>query len=135
MILQEVKEIYRNSDKEKLGERLNDLIDEFRGNRDRKEVLNLLNTNETDYIYTALLILNEITIRNKKLLHSVILYLENLVDHPEANIRMLNLIVLSDLLKNIDKEKEQDLFLKMMQDPDKDIRETALQLLETGKLV
>jgi hypothetical protein len=110
------------------------LTDEFRSGRNPSELSKLLDSANNEVSCIGVYIIGEINIKNHKVLQSIIEKLFLLIEHEDSKISYGVLICLSSLLKEKDPIEANKLYSKMSEDSDEDVRNTAKQLHQTGKL-
>lgn len=133
MIIKEVQTILSN--RKNVGEVLNEFVDQFRDGRDPWEIIELINHKDDDVVGIGLYVINEIIIADDNLNLRLEKSLSNLINNRNSNIRFRTYLILSQLHTDYgEKEKETNLYLEMIKDEDKHIREAGEKLLKDGHL-
>lgn len=113
---------------------IEELTDEFRGDRDPSELLELLEQDDENILNIALYILGEINIGNNSILKEVFKKLKVLSVHKKAQVRYKTLINLASLTHEVNADELKNIYKNMSQDLNEGISKTAKELLRTGHL-
>jgi len=133
VIIEEVKTILVN--RKNVEEVLNEFTDQFRDGRDPWEIIELINHKDDDVVGIGLYVLNEILIEDDNLNLHLEESLSTLIKSRNSNIRFRTYLILSQIHTDYgEKEKETNLYLEMVKDKDKHIREAGEKLLKDGHL-
>jgi hypothetical protein len=121
MIEEEILSIIE--DKADNGERLNDLIDQFRRGRSVTEIIGLLDSSRTDLVWIGALILGELSLDryNSDLF---LVRLRKLINHTDAQVRFHAFGALFSALSP-EEADTQTLLRKLLNDPNPGVRKRA----------
>lgn len=136
MIENYIKEILNIKNINIQGEILNNLADDFRAQvRDPRDLIKLLENDNDEMIDIGLYLFREIVIEDSFLLNDFIKIFENLIKHENKEIRFWAFISYSETLTEIGNFKKlNELYLQMVNDRVKSIRDAGINLIKDGHL-
>ncbi|QPJ61939.1 MAG: hypothetical protein G3M70_08655 [Candidatus Nitronauta litoralis] len=127
MICDEIYEAINDPDDD--GTRVNYIADEFRGERDAIEILELLNSSDSELISIGAWILDEICFDKYKKKGEIIFRLVDLCSHEDSNVRYSVLGALYAVFE-VDKQFARKILGKMRLDVDEGVRNSVQLITE-----
>ena len=129
MIVDEVNNVLKLDSENDQIKLIGELTDEFRSGRDPSQLWGLIETDDKDILDIALYIIGEINISSEDILQNIIFRLVELSAHENSLIRYKVLLNVVSFAERINSRLLKDFYIKMSNDPDIDVRETAHELL------